>query len=227
MTTHSEGHRARLRERFRRSGLQGFSDHEILELLLTLCIPRKDVKPQAKALLGKFGSVGRVLDASHESIEAIEGLGESAATCLSILKELAAYYLQEKTKRGPLFKNNEELVNFWKLRLGNLTYEVFEVAYLDQHYRLMDDGIERLEEGTVNRTVVYPRKVICSALKRGASHIVIAHNHPSGDPSPSQNDLQLTQTLKYVGEILSLRLLDHMIVGQHKVYSFRQEGFLE
>ena len=222
-----EGHRANLRERFRKSGLNGFMEHEVLELLLTLCIPRKDVKPQAKLLLEKFKTIRNVFDAPIEEIVEIDGLGESAATCLKIVKELAILYLKEQTKRGPLFQNNEELVNFWRARLGSLKYEVFEVAYLDNQYWLLNDGIERLEEGTVNRTVIYPRKVMASALKKWASHVVIAHNHPSGDPTPSQTDFQLTQTLKYVGEVLSIRLLDHIIVADNKIYSFRQSGFLD
>lgn len=222
-----EGHRAHLRERFRKTGLKGFMEHEILEILLMLCIPRKDVKPQAKALLKKFGCIRNVFEAPSEDILQFAGLGESAATGLKIIKELATYYLQEQTKKGPLFKNNEELINFWKARLGGLKHEVFEVAYLDNQYCLLNDGIERLEEGTVNRTVVYPRKVMAAALKRWAVHVVIAHNHPSGDPMPSQIDFQLTQTLKYVGDILSVRLLDHIIVTPDKIYSFRQSGFLE
>lgn len=227
MSSNAEGHRARLRERFRKSGLRGFANHEIVELLLTLCIPRKDVKQQAKNLLKKFESFDQILEAPMESIVEVDGIGESAATCLAIIRDLATHYLQTKTKRKSLFKNNTELVNFWKLRLGSLPYEVFEVAYLDHHYWLMEDGIERLEEETVSRTVVYPRKVMSSALKKGAAHIVIAHNHPSGDVTPSQADFQLTQTLKYVGEIISLRLLDHLIVGHDEVYSFRQSGFLD
>lgn len=221
------GHRKRLRERFQKNGLKGFADHEILELLLTLCIPRKDVKGLAKTLLKKFGSVRNVLDADRLALCSVEGIGEAASMCIELIKALADYYLQQKVNDAPVFNNNEALVKFWQSRLGGLKHEVLEIAYLDNAYRIMQDGIERLEEGTVNKTPICPRKILTSALKREASHIVIAHNHPSGTPTPSQADFQLTQTLHHACVILSVRLLDHIIVTSDKFYSFRQSGFLE
>lgn len=221
------GHRKRLRERFEKSGLKGFADHEILELLLTLCIPRKDVKGLAKTLLKKFGSVRNVFDADRFALREVEGIGETSSTCIELIKAFADYYLQQKANDVPVFNNNEALVKFWQSRLGGLKHEVLEIAYLDNAYRIMNDGIERLEEGTVNKTPIYPRKILTSALKKEASHIVIVHNHPSGNPAPSQADFQLTQTLHHACVILSIRLLDHIIVTKDKFYSFRQSGFLE
>jgi len=220
------GHRKRLRERFRKSGLRGFSDHEILELLLTLCIPRKDVKELAKTLLKKFGSIRGVFEAPVHSLSEVDGMGEISITGILLIKAFALHYLQLKSSETPIFNNNEALVKFWQARLSGLKHEVFEVAYLDNSYRLIDDGIERLEEGTVDRTVVYPRKVLSSALSHDASSIVIAHNHPSGDSTPSQADFRLTQALRYASDILSIRLLDHIIIAKDNFYSFRQSGFL-
>ena len=227
MVENCNGHRKRLRERFQRSGLKGFSDHEILELLLTLCIPRKDVKGLAKTLLKKFGNVRNVFDAEPFELQSIEGIGETSATCIRIIKAFSDYYLQEKAGNLSVFNNNAALVKFWQARLGGLKHEVLEVAYLDNAYRIMNDGIERLEEGTINKTPIYPRKILASALKKEACHIVIAHNHPSGNPSPSQADFQLTQALQHACVVLSVRLLDHIIIAKDEFYSFRQAGFLE
>ena len=221
------GHRERLRERFLKTGLNGFAEHEVLELLLTLCIPRKDVKSLAKALLKKFGSLRCVFEANVMDLESIPGIGKASAICVALIRDFASYYLQQRTTQSVLFANNASLVAFWKSRLMALKHEVVEVAYLDASYRLMQDGIERLEDGTITRTHLPIRKVLASALKREASNIIIAHNHPSGDPKPSQADFQLTQTLQHVGYTLQIRLLDHIIIAKDSFYSFRQEGFLE
>lgn len=221
------GHRERLRERYLKTGFSGFAEHEVLELLLTLCIPRKDVKSIAKVLLKKFGSVRCVFEASREALESVVGIGRVSAVGISLIRDFASYYLQQKTEQNVLFRNNDSLVAFWKSRLMRLKHEVVEVAYLDAAYRLMQDGIERLEDGFTTRAHLQIRKVLASALKREASNIIIAHNHPSGDPKPSQADFQLTQTLQHVGYTLHIRLLDHIIIAKDTFYSFRQEGFLE
>ena len=221
------GHRERLRERFLKTGLSGFAEHEVLELLLTLCIPRKDVKGLAKVLLKKFGSLRGVFEASQADLESVSGIGKASAICIALIRDFASYYLQQKTTQQVLFSNNASLVAFWKSRLMGLRHEVVEIAYLDASYRLMQDGIERLEDGFITRIHLQIRKVLASALKREATNIIIAHNHPSGDPKPSQADLQLTQTLQHVGYTLQIRLLDHIIIAKDNFYSFRQEGFLE
>ncbi len=227
MTESMEGHRARLRERFTKNGLNGFSEHEVLELLLTLCIPRKDVKILAKTLLKHFGSIKNVFDANQTELLKIPGMGKVSTICLALIKAFSVYYLQEQITNTCIFDNNEALVNFWKARLGGLKHEVFEVAYLDSSYRLLSNGITRMEEGITTKIQIYPRKIIESALLRGASNIIIAHNHPSGDTTPSQADFSMTQTLSYIGNILSLRLLDHIIITNDNFYSFRQSGFLD
>jgi len=179
------GHRSRLRERFVKGGFDALADYETVELLLTLCIPRRDVKPMAKALLAKFGNLRGVLDAPVEELQSIPGLGVVAPVALRIVRDTATLYLQQSVEGRTVLDNVEKLEDFWRARLGPLRHEVFEVAYLDHHYQLIEDGVERLEEGTVAETAVYPRKVMESALRRQAAHIVVAHNHPTGDTTPS------------------------------------------
>ena len=144
---HYLGHRKRLRDRFIKNGLKGFSDHEVIELLLTLAIPRKDVKKPAKALLSHFGNLRRILDAPVEELERIEGIGTVTPIALRIIREAANLYLQQRAEIEMNFSHPETLHDFWKAKLGGLRDEVFEVAYLDSAYRLLRDGVERLEEG--------------------------------------------------------------------------------
>lgn len=220
------GHRQRLRERFERSGLKGFSDHEVLELLLTLCIPRKDVKEPAKALMARFGSLRGVLDASKEQLQELDGIGEVAPVALHIIREAATLYLQESAEEGCMLDSTEALKNLFRLRLGGLKHEAFEVAFLDKSYRLLRNGIERMEDGVADRTRVYPAKVMRAALLRHAVFIVVAHNHPSGQTKPSPEDIRLTQALAESAKALELKLLDHIIVTPSGALSFLDEGLL-
>jgi len=224
--THA-GHRARLRERFLKGGFEALADYEVLELLLTLCIPRRDVKPMAKVLLKQFGSLRGVLDASPEDLQKISGMGEVAPVALRIIRETATLYLRQLVEGRPMLDNNDKLADFWRARLGALRYEVFEVAYLDHHYRLIEDGVERLEEGTPTETVVYPRKVMEAALRKQASHIVVAHNHPTGDVTPSDHDKRLTIALQLAGQPLGIKLIDHLIIAAEKTYSFRKSKLIK
>lgn len=222
-----EGHRARLRQRFLKSGFDGFADHEIVEVLLTLCIPRRDVKEPAKALLKRFGSVRAILDASPEDLRGIDGIGEVAPVALRIIRESAALYLRQRAESRSLLDGVDELIDFWRARLGGLRHEVFEVAYLDKRYQLLPDGVERLEEGVADRTTVYPRKVMQAALARHAVFIVVAHNHPSGQLKASSDDLRLTQRLVEAANAVGLKLLDHIIVTPDEALSFLDQGLLK
>ncbi|MHB8800280.1 MAG: JAB domain-containing protein [Thermoanaerobaculia bacterium] len=220
------GHRQRLRDRFLKTGFTGFGDYEVVELLLTLAIPRRDVKPAAKALISKFGSVRGVLDAPVEELRRIEGLGEVAPVALRIVRETASLYLQQTAEGAEPLKDPEALVRFWRSRIGALPYEVFEVAYLDSAGRLLCDGVERLEEGTTDRASVYPRRVLEAALRRNAAAIVVAHNHPNGEVTPSEQDKLLTRALSLAAGTVSVRLLEHLVVSPDKVFSFREAGLL-
>jgi DNA repair protein RadC len=190
-----EGHRQRLRDRFEKSGLDGFAPHEVLELLLTLAIPRKDVKQPAKALLTRFGTLRAVLDAPPSELREVSGLGQVAPVALRIVRETANLYLQQRAEDEVSLASADSLHAFWRSRLGGLRHEVFEVAYLDTAYRLLRDGVETLEEGTLDRAAVYPRRIMEASLRRGAAAVVFAHNHPNGHVAPSEQDKVLTRAL--------------------------------
>ena len=202
------------------------ADHEVIELLLTLAIPRKDVKIPAKDLLNHFCNLRGILDAPVEELQKIKGLGSVAPVALRIIKEAAALYLQQKTEGESLLKTADAMNAFWHSRLGGLKDEVFEVAYLDSGYRLLKDGVQRLEEGTKDRAAVYPRKVMEAALRRGAVVLVFAHNHPNGDVKPSEQDKILTKALVLAATTVQIKIHDHLIVSEDKVFSFRKEGLL-
>ena len=220
------GHRQRLRERFLRSGLDGFHNYEVVELLLTLAIPRGDVKKPAKDLIKRFKNLRGILDAPVDELRAVTGIGKVAPIALQIIKAAAALYLQEVEEDRDSLADTSHLRDFWRIRLGGLKNEVFEVAYLDSAYRLLRDGVERLEEGTINRAAVYPRRVVEAALNRGAATIVLAHNHPNGNVSPSEHDKTVTRAIVLAAETLNLRVLDHLIVSSEDVFSFQKEGLL-
>jgi len=223
---HYHGHRQRLRERFIRSGFEGFNDYEVVELLLTLAIPRSDVKQPAKALIARFGNLRGILDAPLEELQEIKGIGSVAPAALRIIRAAAALYLQQAAEGAECLADPDRLSAFWRMRIGALRDEVFEVAYLDTGYRLLRDGVERLEEGTIDRATVYPRRVVEAALKRGAAALVLAHNHPNGHLQPSEQDKTLTRALVLAAETVHLKIIDHLIVSADGVFSFRKAGLL-
>lgn len=223
---HGHGHRERLRDRFLKAGFRGMSDHEVIEVLLTLAIPRSDVKERAKALLKRFKTVRGVLDAPIEELRSVKGIGSVAPAALKIIREAATLYLQEGAEQGPCLALHDDLVSFWRMRIGALTNEVFEVGYLDTRRCLKRDGVETLQEGTVDRAAVYPRRVIESALRRGASAIVIAHNHPSGNTTPSEQDKLTTRAIVLAATTVGIAVVDHLVVSADSVFSFREKGLL-
>lgn len=223
---HYHGHRQRLRDRFLKSGLAGFADYEVVELLLTLAIPRADVKQPAKALIARFGNVQGILDAPIEELRAIPGIGSVTPVALQIIKAAATLYLQQSGEGRDSLADPVRLADFWRMRLGALQNEVFEVAYLDSAYRLLRDGVETLEEGTIDRAAVYPRRVIEAALKRGAAALVLAHNHPNGNVTPSEQDKVLTRAIVLGAETVHLKVVDHLIVSARETFSFRKAGLL-
>jgi DNA repair protein RadC len=223
---HYLGHRQRLRERFLNSGLDGFGDYEVVELLLTLAIPRADVKDSAKHLIAHFGNLRGILDAPIEELQAVNGIGSVAPVALKIIRAAATLYLQQSAEDTNLAADHEPLATFWRMRIGANPNEAFEVAYLDSGYRLLHDGVDRLEEGTIDRAAVYPRRVVESALRRGAAAIVLAHNHPNGDVKPSEQDKLLTRALVMAAETVQLRIVDHLIVSPDESFSFKKAGLL-
>jgi DNA repair protein RadC len=223
---HFHGHRQRLRKRFMRNGLTGFADYEVVELLLTLAIPRSDVKPLAKVLLARFSNLRGILDAPLAELQAVPGIGTVTPVALRIIREVASLYLQQSAELQDAFTDLDALSRFWRMKIGALANEVFQVGYLDSGYRLLRDGIETLEEGTTDRAAVYPRRVIEAALLRGAAGLVFAHNHPNGNVQPTEQDKVLTRALVLAATTVQIKVLDHLIVSPDNVLSFRQEGLL-
>lgn len=223
---HHHGHRQRLRERFLKTGLESLADYEVIELLLTLAIPRSDVKQPAKRLIQKFSNLRGILDAPLEELQKVEGIGSVTPIALKIVREAANLYLQQTAEGQEVLADATRLADYWKMRIGSLQNEVFQVGYLDSAYRLLRDGVETLEEGTVDRAAVYPRRVIESALKRGAAALVLAHNHPNGNVQPSEQDKLITRAVVLAAEAVQLKIVDHLIVSTDNVFSFRKEGLL-
>jgi DNA repair protein RadC len=223
---HFHGHRERLRSRFLKSGLDGFADYEVVELLLTLAIPRSDVKQPAKALIARFENLRGILEAPIDELRRVPGIGSVTPVALQIIKAAATLYLQQRSEGQDSLARPDRLEAFWRMRLGSLPNEIFEVGYLDSGYRLLRDGVETLEEGTIDRAAVYPRRVIEAALRRGAFAIVLAHNHPNRVVTPSEQDKVLTRAIVLAAETVSVRVVDHLVVAAEEVFSFRKAGLL-
>ena len=223
-----EGHRSRLRERFLKSGLAGFHDHEILELLLTYAIPRKDVKRAAKELLEKFGNnLASVFDAPVEAIgREVEGITERAAVLIGLVPRLLDCYQSSRWARQETFGSTQSVVSYLRARLGTQRNEVFCVLALDSQNRLI--AVEQVQRGSVNRTAVFPRQVAEASLKHRATAVILAHNHPGGGPLPSAADRQLTKRLKNILGDLDIVVHDHIIIAGHdQYYSFAETEGLE
>jgi DNA repair protein RadC len=223
---HYLGHRQRLRQRFVKGGFNGFADHEVVELLLTLAIPRNDVKKTAKKLLDRFKSIRGILDASFDDLKSVEGIGEVTPVALRVVREIANLYLQQSAEESFSLANPDTLIRFWRAKIGSLPNEVFQVAYLDTGYRLLKDGVETLEEGTIDRATVYPRRVVEAALRRNAAALVFAHNHPNGNVQASEQDKLLTRALVLAATAVQIKVLDHVIISISDSFSFHKEGLL-
>jgi len=215
---HYFGHRNRLRERLKKAGLASFQDYEAVEFLLTLAIPRKDVKIPAKEAIKRFGSFRGVLDAPFEELRKIPGIGEVAPFAIRFIREAATLYLQPRSQADLTLKRTEPetisledpkiLFNYCMAALGANTDEVFKVIYLDSRFKVIDH--ETLTEGTIDRATVYPRKVMESALKKKASILIFAHNHPDGNINPSDHDKTLTRALLLAAKTLNITVYDHL-----------------
>ena len=218
------GHRERLRERFRKAGAEGFHDYEILELLLTYTIPRIDVKPLAKKLIAHFGSLSGVLDAAPQEIEEVARVKPISSTLIYLVKETCGAYLAEKMKDREVLSSPQAVLDFARLTLAGLGHESFMVIFLNTKNQVLHHQV--VHEGTVNRAVVYPRRIIEEALAHHASGLILVHNHPSGQADPSSEDRTLTRALVEATRALDIRILDHIIVGKNGHFSFSEAQLL-
>lgn len=221
VASHQLGHRERLRERARRS-IDALPDYEVLELLLFRTFPRGDVKPLAKALLARFGSLGAVLAASVEDLRAVAGVGEAAALDLRLVGEATVRVGREAVARRPVISSWSALLAYVKVALANAPREQFRVLFLDRKNQLIADEV--LNEGTVDHAPVYPREVMRRALELSSSAVILVHNHPSGDPTPSAADIDMTRQVVDAGRSLKISVHDHLVVGREGVASFKALG---
>ena len=220
-----KGHRRRLREKFLKSGLSGFHDYETVELLLTLGSPRKDCKPQAKEAIKRFKTLRGVLSASAEELQQIEGIGPHSAFGIRLVQELAREFLKGRIVDQTFFKSSREIFDYLYHAMRDLKKELFKVIYLSSQNQIIE--VADLFEGTVDSSFISPREIVEGALKDKAAALIFVHNHPSGNPAPSTSDKQLTRQLVYVGKIMQMKVVDHIIIGNDRYYSFADEGLIE
>jgi len=218
------GHRNRLRQRFQKAGAEGFHDYELLELLLTYAIPRRDVKPIAKDLLEQFGSLSGIFNANQNELDAVPGIGPPSATLIRLVKELYGAYLAEKMDRKDLLSSPQAVVDYAQVMLAGLPHEAFMVIYLNTKNEVLHHEV--IHEGTVDRAFIYPRRIIEGALAHHASSLILIHNHPSGHPEPSEEDKRLTHTIGEATRTMDIRILDHIIVGMGNYFSFMEKHLL-
>ncbi|MBI4248380.1 MAG: DNA repair protein RadC [Elusimicrobia bacterium] len=217
------GHRRRLRQRFTQAGLAGFQDYEILELLLTFSVPRKDTKAAAKDLLKRHKGLAKVLDADESELLQTAGIGPRSALLLALVKQACAAYLRSRLHRRDIVESPQAAIDYCRMALAGKTHEVILALFVDTRNRLIADKI--LFEGTLDQSAVYPRRILEEALSLHASGFLLVHNHPSGNPSPSPEDGRLTQSLVEAAQTLDIRFLDHLIVGRGGYHSFLEAGF--
>lgn len=219
------GHRKRLRGRFMKGGLAGFHDYEIIEYFLTFSISRKDVKPLAKNLIRTFKTVSGVMDAQPHELRVIPGMGVAAVSSVLFFRALLQHYLKLRTVEREWFPSTKITRSFLQGCLRGLKHEVFKVIFLNNQNRMIYE--KTIQEGTVDRSAVYPREIIREALLNGASRLICAHNHPSGGVQPSAADQDITRELVYAAIPLGIDVLEHVIIAGDHYFSFCEAGYIE
>ena len=216
---HYHGHRERLRARFMEAGAQALADYEMLELVLFRAVPRRDVKPLAKDLLLKFGSFAEVISAPAERLKQ-EGLGEAAVIELKVVQAAAQRLARGEVKKRTAMSSGTAVIDYVRAAQAFAEKEQFRILFLDKKNRVIADEVQ--QEGTVDHTPVYPREVVKRALELSATALILVHNHPSGDPTPSQADVEMTRQVAQVARTLGIQVLDHVIVGKDGHVSMKE-----
>ncbi|WP_170525564.1 RadC family protein [Ruegeria arenilitoris] len=224
LPSYIKDHRKRLRERFMSGGAGAMPDYELLELVLFRSIPRQDVKPLARLLLDTFGDFNRVLTAPVERLRQIKGVGDTVITDLKILEACAHRMARARVMQRHVISSWDALLDYCHTTMAHREIEQFRVFFLDRKNVLIAD--EEQAKGTVDHVPVYPREVAKRALELNASALILVHNHPSGDPTPSQSDIDMTNRINDACAALGLTLHDHLIIGKSTELSFRSEGYL-
>ncbi len=219
-----EGHRARLREKFLTSGLDGFLDYEVIELLLTLATPRKDCKDEAKAALKRFKTLQGVIEAPAEQLQEIKGIGPKNIFGIKFVHAVAGRYLKKRLVKKDAIRSSTELFDYLYLTLRDKKREIFQVVFLDAQNRIIT--IETLSEGTLTASSVYSREVVNAALRHHAAGLFLVHNHPSGEPRPSREDRLITRQLIHACRVMGITVHEHLIIGDNTYFSFADHGHI-
>lgn len=218
------GHRARLRERLLGQGGDALLDHELVEYLLALAIPRRDTKPLAKALLREFGGIERLLTADPAAIARVPGMGDTSIAAIKIVHAAALRMLRAEVQARPVLSNWQALLDYLRADMAHHPIERFRVLHLDTKNQLIRD--ELMSEGSIDEAAVYAREVIRRAMDLGSAALILVHNHPSGDPSPSRADIEVTKAIADTGKRLNIAVHDHIIVGTGGHVSLRSQGVI-
>ncbi len=218
------GHRQRLRERFLTDGLDGFHDYEVIELLLTLATPRKDCKDAAKDAMKRFKTLQGVLEASPAELQEVDGIGATSLFGIKLAKAVSDRYLQKRLIHKDALNNSQELFDYLYGNMRDKGREAFKVLFLDAKNRVL--AVDDLFEGTLTASSVYPREVVRSALAHQAAALIFAHNHPSGDPQPSAEDIAVTRQLITACRVMGITVHEHIVVGDNRYFSFADAGYI-
>lgn len=219
---HYLGHRERLRERFDKDNGQSLADYELLEMLLFQCFPRGDVKPIAKDMLAEFGNLTAVLNAKATQLQKVKGIGPSAARAICLTKAILVRSMQAELAQKHVISSWREVVQYCEACMSYDMEEQLRLIFLDQKNQIIGDEVQT--RGTIDQTAIYPREVVKRALEVGAKSIIMVHNHPSGDPSPSREDIQLTLKVNEAAQMLDINLHDHLIIGKGSHASLKSMG---
>jgi DNA repair protein RadC len=210
---HYHGHRERLRERFRSAGADALSDYELMELVLFRALPRRDVKPLAKALIARFGSFAEAVHAPRTRLKEIDGLGDAAITEIQLFAAAAGRIAKGQLKRRTALSSWAQVIDYCRAGMAFADKEQFRILFLDKRNQLIADEVQQV--GTIDHTPVYPREVIKRALEVSATAVILVHNHPSGDPTPSAADVQMTKAIIAIAAPLGIAVHDHVIIGKN------------
>lgn len=222
---HYVGHRKRLKARFVGTGLESFQDYEVVELILTFAQARTDTKPLSKDLVRIFGSLRGIVEAPFEELKGIKGVGEHSAILFKLVKAASERYLRDRVLNVQnIITSPGDVVTYCQSKMGRLKDEQFRIIYLNTRNQVIEEEV--LQEGTVDQTVVYPRKVMERALRLKATALILVHNHPGGSPYPSPEDRELTRALAQAAKNLQIKIHDHLIIGQEGHFSFLENNLL-
>ncbi len=221
---HYQGHRDRLRQRFVQGGPEALPDYELLELILFMAIPRRDVKPIAKDLVARFKTLAGVLNASLEELQTVKGISETTAITLKSIRASAFRMMKQEVMAQPILNSWQRLLDYVAATMAHEKKEHFRILFMNKKNELIADEIQ--QTGTVDHTPAYPREIIKRALELGATALILVHNHPSGDPKPSEADIDLTYAIKAAAEPFAIVIHDHLVVSKNGTNSFKSMGLM-